>query len=49
MSKAIQSIRGMRDILPEQSYQWQQFEQVVVSLMQRYGYEFFCSDLLLVL
>ena len=37
-SKKIQAIRGMNDLLPEQSSIWQYFEGTVQSLMQRYGY-----------
>jgi histidyl-tRNA synthetase len=36
--KKIQAIRGMNDLLPEQSSLWQYFEGKVQSLMQRYGY-----------
>ncbi|MBT8126173.1 MAG: histidine--tRNA ligase [Gammaproteobacteria bacterium] len=38
MSKTIQSIRGMHDVLPDESHHWQAFEEVVRSLMSRYGY-----------
>jgi len=38
MSKTIQSIRGMHDVLPDESYQWQAFEQIVRELMAMYGY-----------
>ncbi len=38
MSKSIQSIRGMHDVLPEESPRWQQFESVVADIMRRYGY-----------
>lgn len=38
MSKKIQAIRGMNDLLPEQSPLWQYFEGQVASLMLRYGY-----------
>ena len=38
MSKIIQSIRGMHDVLPDESYQWQDFERVVRDLMVVYGY-----------
>ena len=38
MSKTIQSIRGMHDVLPDESHHWQAFEQVVRDLMSRYGY-----------
>ncbi|WP_043529561.1 histidine--tRNA ligase [Litchfieldella xinjiangensis] len=36
--KKIQAIRGMNDLLPEQSPLWQYFEGQVRTLMQRYGY-----------
>nr|WP_299240655.1 histidine--tRNA ligase [uncultured Halomonas sp.] len=36
--KNIQAIRGMNDLLPEQSPLWQYFEAQVRSLMRRYGY-----------
>lgn len=39
MSKKIQSIRGMHDILPEQTPAWQQFEKVVKRLLAQYGYQ----------
>ena len=38
MSKTIQSIRGMHDVLPDDSHQWQAFEQIVRDLMTVYGY-----------
>ncbi|WP_082140457.1 histidine--tRNA ligase [Halomonas sp. PR-M31] len=38
MSKNIQAIRGMNDLLPEQSPLWQYFEEQIRSLMRRYGY-----------
>ncbi len=38
MSKTIQSIRGMHDVLPDESAQWQAFENIVAGLMQRYAY-----------
>jgi histidyl-tRNA synthetase len=38
MSKLIQSIRGMHDVLPEDSHRWQTFEQTTRTLMQAYGY-----------
>ncbi len=38
MSRSIQSIRGMHDVLPDESYQWQAFEQVVRDLTAMYGY-----------
>ncbi|RUO23620.1 histidine--tRNA ligase [Aliidiomarina iranensis] len=38
MAKQIQAIRGMNDILPEQSGRWQQLEHVIRSLLAGYGY-----------
>jgi len=38
MSRTIQSIRGMHDVLPDDSYQWQAFEQTVRELMAMYAY-----------
>lgn len=38
MSKHIQSVRGMRDLLPEQSYAWQQLESLLNRTMTQYGY-----------
>jgi len=38
MSKTIQSIRGMHDVLPDESYQWQAFEQIIRDLMAMYAY-----------
>ena len=38
MSRTIQSIRGMHDVLPDESYRWQAFEQIVRELMAMYGY-----------
>ncbi|AKH70255.1 histidyl-tRNA synthetase [Spongiibacter sp. IMCC21906] len=35
----IQSVRGMNDILPEDSKQWQYLEDVVRRLLGRYGYQ----------
>ncbi|MDT0502064.1 MULTISPECIES: histidine--tRNA ligase [unclassified Halomonas] len=37
-AKKIQAIRGMNDLLPEQSALWQYFEGKVRDLMARYGY-----------
>ncbi|MDR5900513.1 histidine--tRNA ligase [Halomonas icarae] len=37
-AKKIQAIRGMNDLLPEQSALWQYFEGKVRNLMARYGY-----------
>ena len=39
MSKGIQPIRGMNDILPGQTAIWQQVEAVARVLFARYGYQ----------
>lgn len=39
MSKFIQSIRGMHDVLPDDSHRWQAFEAVIRQLMTTYGYK----------
>lgn len=36
--KKLQAIRGMNDLLPDQSALWQYFEATVQALMRRYGY-----------
>ena len=38
MSNPIQAIRGMNDILPEQTPRWQQFERIVHDWLNAYGY-----------
>ncbi len=38
MSKNIQSIRGMHDVLPSDSSKWQYLEAALFSQMKRYGY-----------
>ena len=38
MSKTIQSIRGMHDVLPGETHRWQAFEHIVRVLMAMYGY-----------
>ena len=38
MARTIQAIRGMNDILPEQIYLWEFFEQTVRECMAAYGY-----------
>ncbi len=38
MGKHIQAIRGMRDILPEQTPLWQLLQERVQSVLERYGY-----------
>jgi hypothetical protein len=39
MAKKIQSIRGMHDVLPEQTPLWQYLEQTVRDTLARYGYQ----------
>ena len=39
MSKIIKSIRGMHDLLPDESHRWQYFENMVRQLMISYGYK----------
>lgn len=39
MAKSIQSIRGMHDVLPEESHRWQSFEGVIRQVMASYGYD----------
>ena len=38
MSKTIQAVRGMNDILPDESYRWEFFEQTVHDWLAAYGY-----------
>ncbi|MBD1554407.1 histidine--tRNA ligase [Pseudomonas typographi] len=38
MSKSLQAIRGMNDILPEQTPLWRYFEGTVAGLLDAYGY-----------
>jgi len=38
MSVSIQNIKGMPDILPEQTFVWQYIESTIKSLVQSYGY-----------
>ncbi len=38
MSKSLQAIRGMNDILPEQTPLWRYFESTVAKLLDSYGY-----------
>jgi len=38
MSKTLQAIRGMNDILPEQAPLWQHFEHIVRGWLHAYGY-----------
>lgn len=39
MSKSIQSIRGMNDILPTQTSVWQYVENTLYSVLETYGYQ----------
>ena len=39
MSKYIKSIRGMHDVLPDDSHRWQDFEAIIRQLMSNYGYK----------
>ncbi|MBN4063535.1 histidine--tRNA ligase [Cardiobacterium sp. AH-315-I02] len=39
MSKLIKSIRGMHDVLPDDSHRWQAFEAIIRQLMTSYGYK----------
>ena len=39
MAKSIQAIRGMNDILPEQTSSWQYVERTFMKLVQSYGYK----------
>ncbi len=39
MSKFIKSIRGMHDVLPDDSFRWQAFEAIIRHLMGSYGYK----------
>lgn len=38
MSKTIQAIRGMNDILPTETAQWQYFERIIKQVLQSYGF-----------
>lgn len=38
MAKLIKSIRGMHDVLPDDSHRWQAFEAIIRQLMASYGY-----------
>jgi len=39
MAKLIKSIRGMHDVLPDDSHRWQSFETTIRQLMAGYGYK----------
>ena len=38
MSERIQAIRGMRDVLPEESYSWRLLERIFSDCVLSYGY-----------
>ena len=38
MSKALQAVRGMNDILPDDAEVWEQFEDIVRGWLHSYGY-----------
>ena len=38
MSKFIKSVRGMHDVLPDDSYRWQALEGMIRDVMNSYGY-----------
>jgi len=38
MAKHIKSIRGMHDVLPDETHRWQAFEAIIRQLMAAYGY-----------
>ena len=35
----IRSVKGVHDILPDQSWQWQKIETALHNFMQKYGYQ----------
>jgi histidyl-tRNA synthetase len=39
MAEKIQGIRGMHDVLPEDSWKWQYIERVITTLLNSYGYQ----------
>jgi histidyl-tRNA synthetase len=39
MSKTIQTVRGMHDLLPSETADWQRLEQTLRALMRSYGYQ----------
>jgi len=39
MAQKIQAVRGMNDVLPAESYQWQYLESVLRTLLGEYGYQ----------
>jgi histidyl-tRNA synthetase len=39
MAQKLQAIKGMNDVLPAESYQWEYFEGVLRKLLADYGYQ----------
>ena len=39
MSKSLQAIRGMNDILPQQTPAWRYLETTLATLLDSYGYQ----------
>ena len=39
MEKVIQAIRGMNDVLPNESFAWQWIEQILKEVVDQYGYQ----------
>ncbi len=39
MPESIQAVRGMNDVLPQQSAAWQHLEQLIAGVVQGYGYQ----------
>lgn len=37
--KKVNAIRGMNDILPNESYKWEQLEAIIKSILDQYGYQ----------
>ena len=35
----IQSLRGMHDLLPDQTSTWQYFEKIIAEILERYSYQ----------
>lgn len=46
MAQKIQAVRGMNDILPSESYQWEYVESVLRDLLFQYGYQHIRTPLL---
>ena len=38
MATALQAVRGMNDVLPDEAPQWQRFEDAARRVFERYGY-----------